>query len=167
MNHADELVHRHSEGQRFFGNVGPGRHIEHADDGPGTGGVFFEIGVLHDRAAACRERTEDAIRFGFVIVGEGEESGKNIRGREKDDSAGIVRLLKHVEALENDKARRGLELRDDLQHLFDELGGLFVPLAFELAGNAAGQEIFERGADVLGKAGVALAPRSRSYRRRS
>jgi hypothetical protein len=58
--------------------------------------------------------------------------------------------------LKNKARKRGLELRDDLQHLFDELGELFVPLAFELAGNAAGQEIFERGADVLGKADVAL-----------
>jgi len=47
MNRANELVHRHSEGQRFFRNVGSGRHVEHTDDGPGAGGVFFEIGILH------------------------------------------------------------------------------------------------------------------------
>jgi hypothetical protein len=50
MNYANELIHRHGERQRFFGYVEPGSHVEHADNGPGTGGVFFEIGLLHNRA---------------------------------------------------------------------------------------------------------------------
>jgi len=40
----------------------------------------------------------------------------------------------------------------------DQLGVLFIAFTFQLAGNAAGQEVFEIWAKFFGKPAVAFAP---------
>jgi len=151
--HAQELLHRHAEGQRLFRNTGPGGHVEHPEHRPRPLRPVLQEGILHDGAAARGEGAEDPVRFAFVEVGEGKEAGENIRGCEKDDGSRVVLFTKFVEALEHDEPGGSSELRRDPDHLPDELRGLLVPLALELARQAAGKEIFE------GRADLALEPR--------